>query len=120
MPRCSSSSRGLSVMIDCPSYSLKATRVQRVDVAGQGRRDSAVAGPLGEADPGFAGLTHYLTNGRPKVVFYYRMKIIGHGGGIDTGEIQSVAWLTPEEAAATLTHAQDRLLITTVFALPRR
>src|SRR5271169_1860385 len=33
---------------------------------------------------GFAGLTHYLTNGRPKVVFYYRMKIIGHGGGIDT------------------------------------
>jgi len=48
------------------------------------------------------------------------MKIIGHGGGIDTAEIQSVAWLTPEDAAATLTHAEDRLLITTVFALPRR
>ena len=26
---------------------------------------------------GFAGLTHYLVNGRPKVVFYYRMEITG-------------------------------------------
>jgi 8-oxo-dGTP diphosphatase len=67
---------------------------------------------------GFGGLTHYLTNGRPKVVFYYRMEIIGYVGGIDTGEIQSVAWMTPEEAVATLTHAEDRRLITTVFALP--
>jgi 8-oxo-dGTP pyrophosphatase MutT (NUDIX family) len=69
---------------------------------------------------GFAGLTHYLTNGRPKVVFYYRMEIIGEAGGIDRGEIQSVQWLTPEEAAITLTHAEDRRLVTTVFALPRR
>jgi 8-oxo-dGTP diphosphatase len=66
----------------------------------------------------FAGLTHYLTNGRPKVVFYYCMEIIGYSGGIDTGEIQSVAWMTPEEAVATLTHADDRRLVTTVFSLP--
>jgi 8-oxo-dGTP pyrophosphatase MutT (NUDIX family) len=68
----------------------------------------------------FAGLTYYFTNGRPKVVFYYRMEIIGEGNGIDTGEIQSVAWMTPEDAAAALTHAEDRRLITTVFALRGR
>ena len=68
----------------------------------------------------FAGLTHYFTNGRPKVVFYYRMAIIGGGSGIDTSEIQSVAWMTPEGAAAALTHAEDRRLITTVFALRGR
>lgn len=68
----------------------------------------------------FAGLTHYLVDGRPKVVFYYRMEIVGGRSGIDAGEIQSVAWITPEQAAATLTHAEDRHLIAIVFALRRR
>jgi hypothetical protein len=30
------------------------------------------------------------------------MEVIGYGGGIDTGEIQSVAWTTPEEARRDL------------------
>jgi 8-oxo-dGTP diphosphatase len=65
----------------------------------------------------FAGLTHYLVNGRPKVVFFYHMDVVGDGQRVDDGEIQSVEWLTPAEAAATLTHAEDRQLITRVFAL---
>jgi 8-oxo-dGTP diphosphatase len=68
---------------------------------------------------GFAGTTHYLVNGRPKVVFYYRMEIIDEGGDIDATEIESVAWITPEQAAITLTHAEDRQLISTAFALRR-
>jgi 8-oxo-dGTP pyrophosphatase MutT (NUDIX family) len=67
---------------------------------------------------GFAGLTHYSVNDQPKVVFYYHMQVTGEGGAIDAGEIGSIAWVTPEEAAATLTHAEDRRLITAVFALP--
>jgi 8-oxo-dGTP diphosphatase len=65
----------------------------------------------------FAGLTHYLVHGRPKVVFFYHMDVVGEGHGIDAGEIQSVEWLTPAEAATTLTHSEDRQLIARVFAL---
>ena len=65
----------------------------------------------------FAGLTHYLVDGRPKVVFFYRMEVIDGGNGIDLGEIESVMWVTPEHAARALTHAEDRQLIAKVFSL---
>jgi hypothetical protein len=35
--------------------------------------------------PGLAGLTHYLTNGRPKVVFFIITEFIEYSGRIDTG-----------------------------------
>jgi 8-oxo-dGTP pyrophosphatase MutT (NUDIX family) len=66
----------------------------------------------------FAGLTHYSVGEQPKVVFYYHMQVIAEGGAIDAGEIERVAWVTPLEAAAILTHAEDRELVTRVFALP--
>src|ERR1700758_3704435 len=50
MPRCSSSSTGLSVMIDCPSYLLEAMRV--CPCAMSRRRDSG---------PGTAGITAFLS-----------------------------------------------------------
>jgi uncharacterized protein with GYD domain len=65
----------------------------------------------------FAGLTHYLIKGRPKVVFFYYMKVIANGEGIDAGEIEFVEWLTPAEAFSKLTHAEDRRLIAKAFAL---
>jgi 8-oxo-dGTP pyrophosphatase MutT (NUDIX family) len=67
---------------------------------------------------GFAGLTHYLVGEQPKVVFYYHMQVISEGGAIDAGEIERVAWVTPQEAAASLTHPEDRELVTRIFALP--
>lgn len=67
----------------------------------------------------FAGLTHYMADARPKVVFFYRMTITGSGGAIDASEIESVEWLTPGEAVAALTHAEDRRLIASVFGLDR-
>jgi 8-oxo-(d)GTP phosphatase len=65
----------------------------------------------------FAGLTHYLIKGRPKVVFFYYMQVVADGEGIDAGEIEFVEWLTPAEAFAKLTHAEDRQLIAKAFAL---
>jgi 8-oxo-dGTP diphosphatase len=66
----------------------------------------------------FAGITHYFAKIRPKVVFYYHMTIVGEGGPIDAEEIEAVAWLTPAEAVARLTHAEDRRLVAALFALP--
>jgi hypothetical protein len=48
------------------------------------------------------------------------MEVIDEGNGIDSGEIESVEWVTPERAARALTHAEDRELIAKVFSLRRR
>jgi 8-oxo-dGTP pyrophosphatase MutT (NUDIX family) len=70
---------------------------------------------------GFAGSTHYQVKMRPKAVMYFMMKITGDSppAPVDGEEIDGVEWMTPSDAVTSLTHHQDRDLVTTVFRLPR-
>jgi len=67
----------------------------------------------------FAGSTHYFVGNAPKVVFYFIMGSDPNSVGKpqDTAEIVALEWLTPEKAAATLTHRGERDLVSAVFRL---
>jgi 8-oxo-dGTP pyrophosphatase MutT (NUDIX family) len=71
---------------------------------------------------GVAGTTHYRVGDRPKTVTYFLMDATDEGPGHprDSGEIEAVEWLTPHEAIAVLTHAEDRELIARVFESARK
>jgi len=71
---------------------------------------------------GYAGATHYHVEGRPKAVFYFIMRVLDSSsrGPFDDKEIERMEWMTPHDAAIALTHIEDRNLIATVFALPRK
>jgi 8-oxo-dGTP pyrophosphatase MutT (NUDIX family) len=66
-----------------------------------------------------AGQTHYFVGGTPKTVFYFIMELEGFDGlsPEDTKEIEAVEWVTPKQAAAILTHREDRDLISAVFKI---
>ena len=71
---------------------------------------------------GLAGTAHYHVGDRPKTVVYFLMDATDEGPGHprDSGEIEAVEWLTPHEAIAVLTHAEDRELIAQVFETARK
>ena len=64
----------------------------------------------------FAGVTYYEVENRPKVVLFWNMTlsqgILGFAVGSDTsGEVDQVAWLTPNEAQARLNYQAERALV---------
>jgi 8-oxo-dGTP diphosphatase len=63
--------------------------------------------------------THYEVDGRPKIVTYFLMDAPedAQPRPEDSEEIESVEWLTPQEAIATLTHSEDRKLLSRVFGI---
>jgi 8-oxo-dGTP diphosphatase len=65
----------------------------------------------------FAGTTHYIVGGVPKVVSYFVMDVVGEQdeASLDRAEVETVAWMTPQEAVAALSHRQDRDLVAAVF-----
>ena len=55
--------------------------------------------------------TRYIDRkGRPKVVFYWKLRPLG-GGFRPNREVDELRWLTLEESVATLSHPQDRKLL---------
>jgi ADP-ribose pyrophosphatase YjhB (NUDIX family) len=70
----------------------------------------------------YAGSTHYLVRGLPKVVFYFVMNVERDDGTgpVDRNEVESVEWMTPELAIKELTHREDRELVSAVFGLSER
>lgn len=65
---------------------------------------------------GYAGSTHYFVGEVPKVVFYFMMRAKDDAHPIeDVGEIEAVQWRTPKEAILSLTHREDRELVSAVF-----
>ncbi len=66
-----------------------------------------------------AGTTRYMVGPRPKAVSYFRMRLSGPAApaAVDSEEIDRVEWVTPHEALALLTHAEDRRLVSGVFGL---
>jgi 8-oxo-dGTP pyrophosphatase MutT (NUDIX family) len=69
----------------------------------------------------YAGRTQYQVGRKPKVVFYFVMRVpdASEPKPVDTEEIEAVEWVTPKEALLRLTHSEDRNLIAALFSLPR-
>ncbi len=59
----------------------------------------------------------YLVNGRPKIVVYYRMKLIGARVFRANDETTDMIWLSPASAAEKLDYEGDRSLVRTVYGV---
>jgi 8-oxo-dGTP pyrophosphatase MutT (NUDIX family) len=68
------------------------------------------------------GTTRYNVGGQPKTVTYFMMDAPDDNPTAprDSGEVGTIEWLTPAEAAKLLTHDEDRRLITRAFALGKK
>lgn len=60
---------------------------------------------------GFAGLTSYLVDGRPKVVLFWNMEQMGPDGFRPGNEVDRLLWVSREEALARLDHPAERRLL---------
>ena len=56
---------------------------------------------------------HYLSNGRPKTVRWWRMTVV-HDESETDDEVDELRWLTPGEAVSTLSYDHDRQLVRSV------
>ena len=65
-----------------------------------------------------AGSTQYNVGGSPKTVTYFLMEALDDKPTQpkDSGEVGSVEWMTPADAIARLSHAEDKDLIRRIFA----
>lgn len=59
----------------------------------------------------FAGGSVYAVNGVPKVVLYWHLELQEQGPVQDTREVADLRWVTPGEALAMMTHANERALL---------
>jgi 8-oxo-dGTP diphosphatase len=50
----------------------------------------------------------YEAKGRPKLVRYWRMAVVGDPGFEPNSEVDSLRWLSPADAAALLTYDRDK------------
>jgi 8-oxo-dGTP diphosphatase len=55
--------------------------------------------------------THYAVGDRPKTVRWWRMSVDEDLGADTDEEVDSVRWVTPEEALRLLSYEQDRQLV---------
>ncbi len=66
----------------------------------------------------FVGVTEYVhRKGRPKIVAYWLMRIVG-GEFIVNDEADEIAWLSVEKAHKLVTYERDQELLDLVSALP--
>ena len=66
----------------------------------------------------FAGTTHYLARGVPKMVFYFIMETDDEDTApMDSTEIDAIEWMAPRDAVDALSHREDRELVAAVFAI---
>ncbi|WP_380680323.1 NUDIX hydrolase [Salinigranum sp. GCM10025319] len=59
----------------------------------------------------FAGTVTYETDAGPKVVLFWRMTLVEEGTRETDGEVDEVAWLTPEEARTRLSYPAERAIL---------
>jgi 8-oxo-dGTP pyrophosphatase MutT (NUDIX family) len=64
-----------------------------------------------------AGETRYGVGGRSKTVTYFLMEALSDAPTQprDAEEVNSIEWLTPEDAIARLSHAEDKEMIERIF-----
>lgn len=59
--------------------------------------------------------THYEDQkGRPKVVRYWRMTVVGDPGFHPNDEVDELRWLAPADALALLSYEHDRALVSSL------
>ena len=77
--------------------------------------EAGVAVELGDELPS----ARYLDRkGRPKVVRYWSMRVVGDAPWRPTAEVDARRWVALDEAEALLTYAHDRLLVRHLRDLP--
>jgi 8-oxo-dGTP diphosphatase len=59
----------------------------------------------------------YLVRDRPKIVVYFRMKLVKQGELEPNDEVESVTWASPREAVAILSYWQDKKLVVGTYGL---
>ncbi len=57
----------------------------------------------------------YLVKKRPKIVVYYRIKLVGSPDFTPNDEVSEMLWLTPGEAVDKLTYQVDRDLVSRTY-----
>jgi 8-oxo-dGTP pyrophosphatase MutT (NUDIX family) len=66
---------------------------------------------------GFAGETRYEVDGTPKIVSFWRMKLVQQEPLNENDEIARVIWLPVPEAIAQMTYEAERELVARSFAM---
>ena len=61
---------------------------------------------------------HYLANGRPKSVHYWRAKVRSEEGFTPDDEVDEIRWVAVDEAPALLTYPSDIDLVASAIAMP--
>ena len=59
----------------------------------------------------------YLANGQPKIVVFFRMRLVKRGEFKPSEEVSRVEWLSPADALARLTYADERGLVASVYSV---
>lgn len=62
--------------------------------------------------------SRYVSDGRPKTVDYWAMRLVGSGGFQPETEVDEVRWLPISEAIALATYPQDAVVLRAFAALP--
>lgn len=64
---------------------------------------------------GFAGISHYFHNQRPKFVVYWRMTAEQNCRFEKSEEVDQLEWLPPAEAKEKLSHSEEKQLISEIY-----
>jgi 8-oxo-dGTP diphosphatase len=59
---------------------------------------------------------HYTVQGRPKTVRWWRMSVVEDPGTTPDDEVDTVRWVTPQEALDLLDYEHDRRLVRSIDA----
>ena len=57
----------------------------------------------------------YLSNGQPKIVVFYRMKLVKRGDFKPNEEVSRIEWLSLTDAVNRLTYTGERELVASVY-----
>ncbi|GAA2657067.1 NUDIX hydrolase [Paractinoplanes durhamensis] len=87
-------------------------------LAGAVREVAEETGWTGVPELRLPTVAYDLPDGTPKTVDYWLMRAETGGPVQDTDEVDQVAWLSPAEAAARVSYADERRILEQVAALP--
>lgn len=60
--------------------------------------------------------TSYLVRGRPKIVVFFRMRLVKRGDLEPNDEVSAVQWMTPGESLDRLTYKIERNLVAKTYS----
>jgi len=57
----------------------------------------------------------YLVSDQPKIVVFYRMRLVHEGQFKPDDEVSGIEWMTPSEACSKLTYASDQRVVAEAY-----